>query len=93
MPVCDPNLERLERLLPQAAELLSKIHETIWADRCVSAVRDARRGVLSFVPQLWSFFAPTCEWDDLIGNEGVEIGSQIFDALDAIGERHNLRPR
>jgi hypothetical protein len=92
----DVNIERLQRFLPQAAEVLARIGETEWSGRCLSAAREARSGVLDFVPLLWDFFAPTCEWDDLTsacGDEAMHIGNQTFGALDALAKQHNLQPR
>jgi len=30
--------------------------------------------------KLWTLFAPTCDWDDVIGD--VELGNEIFEILD-----------
>ncbi len=31
---------------------------------------------------LWGWFAPTCEWDDFVGEEGLELGNRIFERID-----------
>jgi hypothetical protein len=94
--VHDLNLERLQRFLPQAAELLARLDETEWSGRCLSAAQDARAGLIDFVPQLWAFFAPTCDWDDLTlrcGDEALQIGNEVFGALDALAKQYHLRPK
>lgn len=96
MSVPDLNVERLQRLLPKAAKILAEIDEEEWSKRCLSAVEEARAGSLAFVPTLWDFFAPTCEWDDLtagFGEESTRLGNDLFAALDALAQQHGLHPR
>lgn len=38
--------------------------------------------------QLWIWFAPTCDWDDLVGKDGAEIGNRIFERVDH-WKKHN----
>lgn len=39
-------------------------------------------GDLTVIDELWLWFAPTCAWDDFVGD--VSLGSTIFDKLDKI---------
>lgn len=34
------------------------------------------------VSELWCIFAPTCDWDDVIGD--VQLGEEIFSAIDSM---------
>jgi hypothetical protein len=38
--------------------------------------------------KLWIWFAPTCDWDDLVGITGIEIGNRIFERVDN-WKKHN----
>jgi hypothetical protein len=46
------------------------------------AVEAFGRGDNSTAKDLWLWFAPTTQWDDFIGRDGIELGNQIFEALD-----------
>jgi hypothetical protein len=30
---------------------------------------------------LYIWFAPTCQWDDFVGSNGIELGDEIFNLL------------
>lgn len=32
--------------------------------------------------KFWIWFAPTCEWDDFVGQEGEDLGNRIFERVD-----------
>lgn len=32
--------------------------------------------------ELWLIFAPTCDWDDLVGD--AELGTRVFESIDAL---------
>jgi len=96
LTVRDVNIERLLRLLPEASALLDELGESQWSARCLRATESARDGRLDFVPELWNFFAPTCEWDDLTAScpdPAVRVGSEVFQSLNLLAERHELKAR
>jgi hypothetical protein len=56
---------------------------------CRNAILD---GNISFAQkrELWKIFAPTCDWDDVIGD--VQLGNEIFEILDKLyGEESRTR--
>ena len=32
--------------------------------------------------KIWKWFAPTCDWDDIVGIEGEQVANQIFNIAD-----------
>jgi hypothetical protein len=50
---------------------------------CLNASEKLAHGTLSSEEKkkLYFIFAPTCEWDDSVGD--VELGNKIFEILDA----------
>ena len=34
--------------------------------------------------RLHIWFAPTCTWDDFVGNTGIELGNEIYEIIDEI---------
>ncbi|WP_299444294.1 hypothetical protein [uncultured Aquimarina sp.] len=40
--------------------------------------------------QIWYWFSPTCDWDDLTGIDGLELGNQIFDRVDNWKRNHDF---
>ena len=40
---------------------------------------------------LMSWFAPTTEWDDFIGEEGMKLGNSIFDKIGQYIEQNNIK--
>ena len=51
------------------------------ADLLVSASGEIEKGAMTeaTLNRLWGIFAPTCDWDDVIGD--VELGHEIFEIL------------
>jgi hypothetical protein len=43
------------------------------------------------VMDLWGWFAPTTEWDDFIGCEGMELGNSIFEKLDEYRKQQGIK--
>lgn len=80
----------LYNLLDEAANLLSEFsggysnHFSsseefhLALKKSIAKLKDGDRNQLT---TLWKWFAPTCDWDDLTGVEGGELGNKIFDAL------------
>jgi len=33
---------------------------------------------------LWIWFAPTCQWDDFVGLDGLELGNKIYEQIDRL---------
>ena len=81
------------RLLRLAADKLSAVHGPIWSLYesgpelgsfvlgCAAAVE---RGDIQPAQrrELWMVFAPTCDWDDVVGN--LELGNAVFELLDQL---------
>ena len=42
-------------------------------------------GDLSVIDELWGWFAPTCQWDDFVGD--IELGERIFQKLNRIKKK------
>lgn len=45
-------------------------------------IKKLEYGDNSVIEDLWVWFAPTCQWDDFVGN--IELGERIFQKLDKI---------
>jgi hypothetical protein len=45
------------------------------------AVTKFKGGDQTVLNELWGYFAPTTEWDDLVGEEGIDLGNSIFEVL------------
>jgi len=82
---------RLQELLTQAEERLrepdlSDTWSTLTVPDFIRLVNEARdelgRGELSAAKaaQLWVAFAPTCDWDDIVGDS--VLGNEIFELID-----------
>lgn len=79
-------------LLDIAAEKLAARTGPIWSTEYSSGeeiahfvrecVKSIRAGNLDQdqKQELWTVFAPTCAWDDIVGD--VEFGNQVFSMLD-----------
>lgn len=48
----------------------------------VDRIKKLESGDESVVEDLWIWFAPTCQWDDFVGN--IDIGERIFQRLNKI---------
>jgi hypothetical protein len=82
--------KKLCRLLTTAAEKLAAVRGPIWSSynseadiatfvlECRAAIE---RGTLTLAQkmELWGFFAPTCDWDDVVRH--VHLGNAIFELL------------
>jgi hypothetical protein len=83
--------KELRRLLVTAAEKLAAVQGPIWSSydsgrdianfvlECRNAV-EQRTITLAQKKELWGIFAPTCDWDDVVGD--VNLGHAVFDLLD-----------
>ncbi|MTI29441.1 hypothetical protein E1171_01310 [Cytophagales bacterium RKSG123] len=40
--------------------------------------------------QIWHWFAPTCDWDDLTNMDGFELGNRIFNRVDKWKRNHDF---
>jgi len=47
-------------------------------------IKKLESGDESVIEDLWIWFAPTCQWDDFVGN--IELGERIFKKLDKLKE-------
>jgi len=48
----------------------------------VDFIDDIEYGNQTDLSKLWIWFAPTFDWDDLVGMDGLEIGNRIFERVD-----------
>lgn len=47
----------------------------------VEAIDDIEFGNQTDLSRIWIWFAPTCAWDDFVGEEGIELGNRIFERV------------
>lgn len=45
----------------------------------VDRIKKLESGDESVIEELWIWFAPTCQWDDFVGN--IDLGERIFQRL------------
>lgn len=50
----------------------------------VERIKKLENGDRSVMDSLWVDFAPTCAWDDFVGN--VEMGNRVFERLDKLNK-------
>lgn len=48
----------------------------------VDRINKLENGDMSVIEDLWIWFAPTCQWDDFVGD--VELGEKIFRQLNRL---------
>lgn len=48
----------------------------------VNRIEKLENGDITVIDELWIWFAPTCQWDDFVGN--LELGESIFQKLNDI---------
>jgi hypothetical protein len=93
MPKKNPDVEKLCSVLMVAAEKLATVEGPIWSSyksgadiaKFVLECRQAvERGIMTASQQhdLWVLFAPTCDWDDVVGE--VALANEIFCILDRL---------
>jgi hypothetical protein len=86
----NPKLEQLIKLLDQAEKLASQFsggysNNFFSAQEFYAALADSinklKGGDLDQLNYLWVWFAPTCDWDDFIHQEGEDLANKIFALL------------
>ena len=91
-------LSKLLEDLHSAERILSKYKggysgQTLSAEEfheeLVEAIDDVEFGNRTYLSRFWNWFAPTCEWDDFMGEEGVELGNRIFERVDRWKKAHS----
>lgn len=55
--------------------------EEFYSDLSVTVDR-LKEGKPFDLNKLWGWFAPTCEWDDFVGD--VELGQKVFDQIEKV---------
>lgn len=82
--------ERLFKLLDQAQQLsgeytggysyyfssAQEFHATL--TQCIQKLKE---GDDTQLKEMHIWFAPTCDWDDLVGMDGVGLGNEIYELL------------
>ena len=48
----------------------------------IDRIKKLENGDKSAIDDLWVWFAPTCQWDDFVGN--IELGERIFQRLNIL---------
>lgn len=86
-------IESLINDLEKAKKLASEFTggysgEFISAEEFYSALSDRierlKNNENEVLRDLWMWFAPTCQWDDFIGMDGLELGNKIFEQIDKL---------
>jgi hypothetical protein len=89
----ETDTQRLCRLLGTAARKLVGIRGSIWSSydsgphiakfvlECKDGIEQGTIG-LAEKRELWGIFAPTCDWDDVVGD--ADLGDRIFSLLDKL---------
>jgi len=78
------DLKKAEKILSQYSGGYSGEHlsaEEFHKD-LVDRINKLENGDISVIEDLWIWFAPTCQWDDFVGN--VDLGERIFQQLNKI---------
>lgn len=92
-------LEHLIKLLNQAEELASQFsggysnnflsaqefHSTL-----VESINKLKDGDTDQLNELWIWFAPTCDWDDLIHQKGQDLANKIFPLVTELKKSLNV---
>ena len=85
--------KKLVRMLVTAAARLEAVQGPIWSSyesgrdiagfvlECKNAIE---QGTITLAQKrkLWTIFAPTCDWDDVVGD--VILGNAIFEILESL---------
>ena len=53
-----------------------EFHKTL-----IDAIDDIEFGNQTDLTRFWIWFAPSCSWDDLVGEEGINLGNRIFERV------------
>jgi hypothetical protein len=78
------DLKKAEKILSEYSDGYSGQHlsaEEFHKD-IVDRIKRLESGDESVIEDLWIWFAPTCQWDDFVGN--IELGERIFQKLDKL---------
>ena len=78
------DLKRAEKILSEYSGGYSGEHlsaEEFHKD-LVDRINKLENGDKSVIEDLWIWFAPTCQWDDFVGN--AELGEKIFQKIEKI---------
>ena len=78
------DLKKAERILSEYSGGYSGEHlstEEFYTD-LVDRIKKLVNGDESVIEDLWIWFAPTCQWDDFVGD--IDLGETIFQQLDKI---------
>ncbi len=78
------DLKKAEKILSEysggySGEYLSteEFHEDL-----IDRIKKLENGDESVIEDLWIWFAPTCQWDDFVGD--IDLGERIFQRLNKI---------
>lgn len=57
-------------------------------DALLDAIDDIEEGNQMDLTKLYIWFAPTSQWDDFTGKEGMELGNRIFERVNKWKKTH-----
>lgn len=87
--------KRLIHLLDKAEVVLSKYSggysgEFLSAEEfhqnLKNSIQEYKNGDIKKLDSFQIWFAPTCEWDDFVGKEGISLGNEIYELILSIKE-------
>lgn len=94
-----PSKKRLLNLLEKSERIVSKYKggysgEYLSAEEfhrdLKSAIVDYKNGDDAKLDQFYIWFAPTCHWDDFVGNEGESLANEIFEIVGKLRKNKTL---
>lgn len=93
MTLDNSKLERLLKLLDEA-EKLAEQYSSGYSTNFISAqefhtaltdsINKLKEGDTDQLNDLWLWFAPTCDWDDVIHNDGEDLANEIHPLVTAL---------
>ena len=78
------DLEKAEKILSEYSGGYSGEHSSAeeFHTDLVDRIKKLENGDETVIEDLWIWFAPTCQWDDFVGE--IDLGERIFQRLNKI---------
>ncbi len=78
------DLKKAEKILSEYSVGYSGKHSSAeeFHTDLVDRIKKLENGDESVIEELWVWFAPTCQWDDFVGE--IDLGERIFQQLNKI---------
>ncbi len=100
MTLDNSKLERLLKLLDEAEKLAGK-YSSGYSNNFISAqefhtaladsINKLKAGDTDQLNDLWLWFAPTCDWDDIIHNDSEDLANEIHPLVTALRKSLGLQ--